>query len=297
MIGRVVPSYGTETILKDMASYGDGSTAADWAVPALRKMCGKGYIGAYSDGNLHPNDNLTRAQAAKVLSDLVSRENIDANNKRVVAHDGPDLTVQGTIFSNKMTVDASASDDLLTFSNCTVLGDFVVEGGASGVNSGIEFLNCRIPYVTMSAGQEEVRIYAKGETTVKNLTVSDKATIENGYLKGSGDYGKGFETVTIKGGTEAHLIGDFDTVIVTGANVDLTVDTGKVQNLIINKNCKDVRVATADDADNPANVPAEAAALAENVPCGFTEAARCCTASCAERSFEAYLSTSPSASE
>lgn len=60
----------------------------------MSKVNGKGYIGGYADGRLHPLDNLTRAQAAKIISEIIDKEKIESSNN-VVRKGGTRLS--GTI--------------------------------------------------------------------------------------------------------------------------------------------------------------------------------------------------------
>ena len=69
MLARIVPSNGEGTTIK---GYGDFEDVGEWAVPAMQRMTAKKYIGGYNDGNLHPRDNLTRAQAAKIINDILN---------------------------------------------------------------------------------------------------------------------------------------------------------------------------------------------------------------------------------
>jgi hypothetical protein len=246
MLSRIIPAYGSKSTLK---AYSDYTDVSDWAASSLEKMTAKNYIGAYSDGKLHPKNNLTRAQAAKIITEVLKNENIDANNKRVVAHDGPDLTLENTIYANRMTIDASATDDLITFSNCTILGNLNIEGGEGGSDEGISLENSRVSTVNLDAGENEVRVYAKGETSVKNINVSDTAVVENGYLTGSGDFGEGFENVMISRGSDATLVGDFDYVEITGSKVDLKTESGKISTLKIDTAASDTTVDVGEDAE------------------------------------------------
>lgn len=71
MLSRIVPTYNYSASL---TSYGDRASISDWAESSLSRIVGKKYMGAYDDGNLHPLDNLTRAQAAKIICDIVDNE-------------------------------------------------------------------------------------------------------------------------------------------------------------------------------------------------------------------------------
>lgn len=105
MLSRIVPTSGSNATLK---VYSDYKNVEYWAETALEKITAKGYLGAYNDGKLHPKDNLTRGQAAKILTLVLQKETIDKNNKRIVAHDGSDIVLKDTIYSNNMTIDATA---------------------------------------------------------------------------------------------------------------------------------------------------------------------------------------------
>ena len=244
MLARVVPASGSNVTLK---VYDDYSDVEKWATVSMEKMAGKGYIQGFTDGKLYPTANLTRAQAAKILTEIIDKENIDANNKRVVDHDGPSLTLENMIYSNRMTIDASVSDKLITFKNCVILGSLVVEGGSSGTNGGVQLQDTRVSALNVSTGDSEVRVYAKGESTIKNTVVEDMATLETGTLSGSGDFGQGFAKVEIGRAADVSLIGDFADVTIAGAKVDLAVSEGTVQNLVIEKAATKTNVDIAAD--------------------------------------------------
>ena len=65
MISRIAPAYGKNGNLR---VYADSGRISDWAYESLEKVNGKGYIGPYPDGNIHPLDRLTRAQTAKIIA-------------------------------------------------------------------------------------------------------------------------------------------------------------------------------------------------------------------------------------
>ncbi|MCR5482580.1 MAG: S-layer homology domain-containing protein [Clostridia bacterium] len=72
MLSRLIEGSSTASL----SAYPDSSQVADWASGAMKKMCGKGYLGAYNDGRLHPGDFLTRGQTAKILCNVIDKEKI-----------------------------------------------------------------------------------------------------------------------------------------------------------------------------------------------------------------------------
>ena len=92
MLARIIPSYGYSTNLRGFKDY---SSIADWAYASLAKVSGKRYISGYTDGLIHPLDPLTRAQAAKIISDIIIKETIDPTDP-VIKKNGTKLS--GRIF-------------------------------------------------------------------------------------------------------------------------------------------------------------------------------------------------------
>ncbi len=244
MLSRIVPTYGSKATLKVYSDYKD---VEYWAETALEKITAKGYLGAYNDGKLHPRDNLTRGQAAKILTLVLQKETIDKNNKRIVAHEGSDIVLKDTIYANKMTIDATASDDLITFSNCVILGSLSVNGGKSGSDKGVALLNSRIASADINTSNE-VRVYAKGESTILNTSVTNKATIENAGLTANGDFGKGFCNVKVGRAADIKLSGNFEKVEIPEEKADIALSSGTVKSLTITSAASKTTVALAAGA-------------------------------------------------
>ena len=125
MISRLVPAYGTSGNLK---AYGDYSAIADWAFTAMQKVNGKGYIGAYDDGLIHPADKLTRAQTAKIICDITDKETIVTSDP-MVKSSGTKLS--GKIYSNGVTLHKDLGSGDATIDNCVILGSLSVQGGST----------------------------------------------------------------------------------------------------------------------------------------------------------------------
>ena len=68
MISKVIPTYGYSGKLRTFSDY---RSISDWAYTSMSKVNGKGYMTGYSDGKIHPLDSLTRAQAAKIIGDII----------------------------------------------------------------------------------------------------------------------------------------------------------------------------------------------------------------------------------
>lgn len=240
MLARIVPAYGSSSTLKAFSDY---DKAGDWATTALEKMVAKGYISGYSNGSLQPQSKLTRAQAAKMIVSILDNENIVSNNQTVVL---TGVTLSNTIYANRISVGEDVDGGTATLENCTVLGTLNVEGGGSNTNEGVTVSNSRVANLEVHKRNTPVRVYARGESTVKETNVENQATLESGRLSGKNDYGQGFINVDIARAAEVALIGDFNNVEVTGAKVDMSVADGSVKNLTVNAGASQTNIDIKD---------------------------------------------------
>ena len=226
MLSRIVPASGEEATLK---VFGDYEDVASWAETAFSKMVGKGYIGGSTNGNLEPASNLTRAQAAKLLVDIYENENIVSKNQTVVQSD---VTLKDTIYTNQISVGEKVGDGTVTVRNCTILGTLNVEGGGTDdSDGGVRIIDSRVANANIHRNDGAVQIFAEGETTVVNSMVTDEACLQEKELKEDGDFGKGFCNISVGRAAYTSLIGDFDSVVIGAAKVDLMLEEGTIDQL------------------------------------------------------------------
>lgn len=210
----------------NLRAYPDYKSIDDWAYEAMEKINGKGYIGAYSDGRIHPLDRLTRAQTAKILCDIIDSENIVTGNT-VVKEDGTKLS--GKIFTNNVTIHKDLDEDSATIENCVILGNLYVYGGGPDT---VTISNTRVANCIVDKGEDPVRILAKGKTSIRELVADEASILQTGSLSG-GLLGPGFSNVTVKESAEVTLKGEFPNVIVTGSNAEVILDSGTIRELTI----------------------------------------------------------------
>ena len=224
MIARLVPTYGAS---KSITGYGDYSSISDWARSALIKVTGKGYLGPYSDGLLHPTDKLSRAQAAKIIVDILEKETIVASDPRITA-DG--TTLSNRIYVNNVTITKDLGEGNATLNNSVVLGTLQVLGGGS---SSVTLTNSRIANVSVNKSDTSVRVIARGETSIPRLSGLQAFALETASLAG-GTFGTGFERISLGGSASATLSGSFPLVIVDGSASNLNLASGTIDQLTVN---------------------------------------------------------------
>ncbi|WP_130861987.1 S-layer homology domain-containing protein [Bacilliculturomica massiliensis] len=218
MLSLVVPTYGNSATLTGYPDYNNIST---WARSAMSRMVSKGYINVYTnDKKLHPKDNMTRAQAATVIVNLLEKENIVKSPTNSLANGS---SLSNTIYSNGVTVTKSSGSGKLELNKCVVLGTLSVNGGDT-----ITLTNSRVSQATIQNNDENVSVVAKGETYVKNASVANTTALQTSSLSGDATYGSGFANVSIVKNAQVTLNGTFPKVSLDGSSSDVTLASGTV---------------------------------------------------------------------
>ena len=224
MLSRLIPAGKKNGNLK---SFADTKSIAGYATDALAKMNGKGYFGAYSDKKLHPSDSLTRAQTAKILAEILDNEDI-VTKKTVVDKDKTELADK--IYVADVVMDEDLGKGSATIDNCIILGELKVNGGGNGT---ITLNNTRVVKAVINEDDSAVRLVTKGSSLVSKLEVDGY-----GYLQTSSKDGYGFPDITVKGGADLTMKGTFPSVSITGAEANVTLESGKISKFTVMKKGK-----------------------------------------------------------
>lgn len=244
MLSRVVPT----TNAANLSKYPDYQDVESWARPAMEYIVGRGYIGTYSDGKIYPQDNMTRAQAATIISNVLTKETIVKSDPNVTK-DGTRLS--GTIYSNGVTLGKNLGSGDVTLSNSVVLGSLNVQGGNNVTVDG-----CRISQANIQSSSN-VDFTVRGNSSIKNTTVSNTATVETASLTG-GSYGNGFENLSISRSADTTLRGNFPAVNIDGTTAKVHLTSGKIDTLNVSSSGKESNITVDSGATvSVANVGAE----------------------------------------
>ena len=246
MLERIVPAYGKSGNLRAFHDYG---RIADWAYESLQKINGKGYIGAYDDGRIHPEDQLTRAQTAKIICEIIDHETIVKSN---ISVDEDCDRLSDKIYSNTVTIDEDLGEDGASIENCMILGSLSVKGG--GTDS-VTVSNSRVASANVNKEDDSVRLIAKGETTIVRLSASKSCILQTSGLKG-GLFGQGFSNITVNSSAEVTLRGSFPRVTAVGARAWIDLDSGSIDNLAVDGKYSDITAESGTSIDT-ATVNAE----------------------------------------
>jgi len=232
MIARIVPSYG---VTSNLSAYKDGSKTADWATEYMKKIVGKAYLGAYDDGLLHPEDNLTRAQTAKIICSILDTENI-VKSFTTIKTDG--TVAKNSLYVNAVTLSKDLGEGDVTFQNCTLLGGLTVNGGGK---SSITLENSRLSQLNVNKTESTVRVLAKGATTIPQTITQEVCTLATASLAG-GIFGKGFVSVDVGKNADTTFTGYFPLINMVGSAGVARLEGCSVNTLIVSKDAKNSNI-------------------------------------------------------
>lgn len=213
ILARIVPADGVK---KDLSGFRDGKKVDQWAKSSMEKIVGKGYMNGDDTKHLQPLDTLTRAQAVKIIVDMVEGENIITNNQVIIKDN---ITIKNAIYANRLRVGTDVKDGTSTLDNCTVLGNLDIQGGGSKEGTGVILKNTRIANMNIARGDGTVRVIARDGASVANTDVS-----ESGILQDEGN--GGFENVSMDRKADLKIYGDIKSLDMAGRKCDATISKG-----------------------------------------------------------------------
>ncbi len=217
MLSYLIPEGKKKGSLK---SFPDAKSIKDWAKDPMTKMVAKEYFGAYSDKKLHPSDPLTRAQTAKILSEIIDNEDI-VTRRTIIDDDGTELADK--IYVGAVRVDEDLQDGKASFDNCIILGDFVIEGGET-----VTLDDTRVSSAVVGSDEGRVRLVTKGDTVISKIEATDSS-----YIQTSGKDGLSTPYIKIKRSADVILKGTYPKVFIEGKRATLSLESGEIKDFTV----------------------------------------------------------------
>jgi|GEM_PF-1278921 Bacterial surface proteins containing Ig-like domains len=224
VLARAFKITSADTSFTALNKYADTSDIANWAKNALNAMAEEGYINGDTDRKLNPNANITRAEFAVVMDNLVKQYIDTAGEVTEVIAQGnimvrvPGVILKGVTIKGDLIIGDGVGNGEATLDDITVEGRTVVRGG--GVNSIIVRGNSSIGKVIVSRADGNVRIAVEDGADVEYIYVDDGSddVIVTGHVGTLEVYG---ENITVKA-TNAVI----DNGLLSGKNSKLIVEKG-----------------------------------------------------------------------
>ena len=224
MIASVIPAAGTTPSLSGLI---DNASIADWARDAVVKVYAKGYMKGDTNNMFNPRKSLSRAEAATILSNIITKETI-VSGDTVISKNGTEIT--DTIYANDLTISKSLGSGSVELRDSTVLGTMNVLGGGSGF---VELYITNVNNMNVAKTTGDVRVLLSGDSTVKDAIIENGCTLEHKSLRGSG-----FQNIYFNGADldtqEVDLIGSFNQLYINIASTINSTD-GTISNVTVKK--------------------------------------------------------------
>jgi hypothetical protein len=201
--------------------FSDKDNISDWAVDGVSSLVAAGYI-AGSNGRINPKQNITRAEFAQVMDNLL-KNYINKEGTYTEDYSGnlminvPNVTLKGITVAGDLILGDGIGDGDVTLDDVTITGRVLVRGG--GKNSIKIIGNSNIQNIIIARVDGIVRIYAEDGTEIGEVIVDGNDDV---IIEGN------FSSVTI--------VGPDITVTAINANIESASIEGENSNIIVDEN-------------------------------------------------------------
>lgn len=188
----------------------DSNEVSAWAQESVNGMINGGYISG-SNGKLNPKANITRAEFAQVMHNIIK----DYVNT---------ATVHESVNAGNVIVNTPNA----TLKNVTIKGDLII---ADGVGEGeVTLDNVKVEGRMLVRAGGENSIIIKGDSEIDTIVIvkqGNKVRIFN-------ETGKEIAVATVEGTADVILVGKFKNVIVQSPNITVYAQDTEIENVEIN---------------------------------------------------------------
>ncbi len=216
--------------------FSDKALVSSWAKDGVASLVSAGYV-LGSDGQLNPKQNITRAEFAQMMDNLLKNYIKTAGTYTTdftgnVMVNVPDVTLKNIKITGDLIIGDGVGNGDVTLDGITVTGRTIIRGG--GVNSIKIIGNSSLQSIIITRVDGEVRVYAEDGTQIGEVIVdgSDDVTIEGNF--GTVTITAPDVTVTVTSATivSVNLDGDNSQIIV-GANSTINTVTAEAENATV----------------------------------------------------------------
>lgn len=225
VLARAFKLTGAKASVLD--AFSDKAQISAWAKDGIATLVDKGYV-AGSDGKLNPKANITRAEFAQIMDNLLKKyiksagtytENVTGN----LMVNAPGVILKDMTLTGDLVIGDGVGDGDVTLDNVVVTGRMVIRGG--GENSIKIIGNSNVQNIIIARVDGQVRVFAQDGTQIGTVEVdgSDDVIIEGAVT--SVTVAAANITVNLNNATVA-------TVNVAGTNSNVVVGSGSTVNSV-----------------------------------------------------------------
>ncbi|MFA9422047.1 MAG: S-layer homology domain-containing protein [Sedimentibacter sp.] len=149
----------------------DYTSIQDWAKPSVNTVYNKGYILGYPTGNYMPSKALTRAEAVKIIYEIVENENIERGFNITNYNE----SYYGAVVVGNLNILDSVGNGNVYIRNVVVLGDIVIS--ANKINS-IELTNVKARNIIVENKSNPIKIVCNDNISIAKTQLPSVALIQ-----------------------------------------------------------------------------------------------------------------------
>jgi len=159
-----------------LVQFQDAGLVASWALDGMGALVQDGYVKG-SGGKLSPKNNITRAEFAVIMDNMVKQYVKVAGTVTDVVSEGnvvinvPGATLKDVTISGDLIIGDGVGNGNITLDNVTVQGDLIARGG--GVNSIIIVGGSVEGKIVVSKVDGQIRVSVEGGAEVEVIVVDD----------------------------------------------------------------------------------------------------------------------------
>ena len=205
-----------------LSQFKDFEIIPKWSKSYLNKTVDKKYLTGYPDKTLRPKNNITRAEAVKMVDNVIGNifYNIDENSNKIINNNlvitRPNIKLNNYIIKGDLIVTAKVNNGDFILKNSKVNGDTLILGG--GENS-IHLINSILNKITLNKANDKIRLLIDKTSQINNISLNSGGTIDS--------ESEGLVNLEINSiDKDIKLLGKFKKIIVNEKNnINLSEDT------------------------------------------------------------------------
>src|SRR5699024_2770006 len=126
-----------QPVVGENTQFSDSRSMGNWSRGYITAIANAGVMNGYPDGRFGPQDNLTRGQAALLLTNALGTPLLEAGDYSLgsvwgnVTITASGTTLRDTVVGGNLYITAGVDLGHVTLENVTVLGEIIICGGGA----------------------------------------------------------------------------------------------------------------------------------------------------------------------
>lgn len=229
------PEVGENTQFSDSRSMGN------WSRGYITAIADAGVMNGYPDGRFGPQDNLTRGQAALLLTNALGTPLLEAGDYSLgsvwgnVTITASGTTLRDTVVGGNLYITAGVDLGHVTLENVTVLGEIIICGGGAseGGEDSIVLRNVSAPKMIVdNIGNQPLSVKTEGDGVIDEAFIRTDAYVEDNTADG---YGISKITMDGEEGLSLTVAGNIKEVLNTVPNSSLSLASGQAHTITVDE--------------------------------------------------------------